>query len=183
LFPSAWKEDAKMTFAPEILQNEAVPYVCIPIRASLQQWDAVNQQLANVYAWLDERDIAPAGAPFYRYRVIGGDAQPWELDVAVPVATAVSGDERVASDELPSGTYAVHTHHGHPDGLFEAGRLMLEWAERTGHQWDVRDESGEQIWGGRCEIFMTDPETEPDLNKWETRMVWRLRDSDPEVSD
>lgn len=171
-----------MTFAPEILENEAVPYVCIPIRATLQQWGAVNQQLAEVFVWLKEREIAPAGAPFYRYRVIGSDTQPYELDVAVPVPTAVTGDEHVASDELPSGTYAVHTYHGHPDGLPELDTRMLDWAERTGHQWDVRDESGEQIWGGRCEMFMTDPESEPDPNNWQIRMMWRLRDSESTIS-
>ena len=51
----------------------------------------------EVYRWLASKGLKPAGAPLWRYRVIDMAAK-LEIDVAVPVAAAVIGDNRVIAD-------------------------------------------------------------------------------------
>jgi hypothetical protein len=31
-------------------------------------------------------------------------------------------------------------------------------------------------WGGRLEIYLTDPDQEPDMSKWQTQLAFRLAD-------
>jgi len=70
-----------------------------------------------------------------------------EIDVAVPVARAVSGDKEVTADALPAGYYATVLHNGHPKGLQQATAALLAWAEENGIQWQM---DGKR-WAGRVE--------------------------------
>lgn len=102
-----------------------------------------------------------------------------EVEAGAPVTVAVEGDGRVISGVLPAGRYATVLHVGHPDGLVNATQELLDWAAGQGLTWDVSpdeaDEAGER-WGCRLEIYLTDPTEEPDMNKWETRLAFRLAD-------
>ncbi len=37
---------------------------------------------------------------------------------------------------------------------------------------------GQWRWAGRFEFYLTDPNEEPDPNKWEIDLAWKLRDKD-----
>jgi len=144
------------------------PYVSIPIRASLSEWGSVNALVPEVFGWLASRDIAPAGALFYRYRVVGSMDEKFDVEVGVPVAAVVEGDGRVLAGAKPAGRYAVRVHHGHPDSISETHLALLAWTEEQGFP-AVRD--GE-AWGGVFESYRTDPEVEPDPAKWETELAF-----------
>ncbi len=36
--------------------------------------------------------------------------------------------------------------------------------------------SGGERWGSRLEIYLTDPNEEPDMSKWQTQLAFRLAD-------
>jgi hypothetical protein len=43
--------------------------------------------------------------------------------------------------------------------------------------WDVSPgDNGEERWVSRLEFYLTDPSQEPDMNKWETQLAFRLSD-------
>jgi effector-binding domain-containing protein len=101
-------------------------------------------------------------------------ARKLEVDVAVPVAAAVDGDDRVVSGVLPAGRYATLTHVGHPSELAGVTKTLLDWAAGEGLTWDMSlGENGER-WGARLEIYLTDPSEEPDMGKWVTELAFRL---------
>lgn len=152
----------------EFEQRDAQPYVAIAARATLREWGSVNALVPEVYGWLAERHIPPAGALFYRHRVVGGLDEKFEVEVGVPVAVPVEGDGRVVAGGKPAGRYAVRVHRGHPDGIAEVHRDLVAWATGQGHP-PARD--GE-VWSGMFESYLTDPAVEPDANKWETELAY-----------
>jgi effector-binding domain-containing protein len=129
----------------------------------------------EVFAWLGARGLAPADAPFFRYNVIdmAGELQ---VDVGVPVAAPVDGDEHVVAGVLPAGRYATVTHEGHPAELYGVTEALLGWAREQGLAWDMSPGEEGEHWGSRVEFYRTNPAEEPDMNKWVTQLAFRLAD-------
>jgi effector-binding domain-containing protein len=161
-----------MKTEPQIVQRAEQPYVAIKASVTMESISAVLPSLhPEMFAWLDAHGVRPAGAPFSKYNVI--DMQrAVEIEVGIPVAEAVAGDQRVLPGVLPAGTYARTIYTGHPSGLVDATAALLEWAARQGLPWDVSDTPHGQRWGCRLEVYDTDPREEPDLDKWETQLVF-----------
>jgi effector-binding domain-containing protein len=148
------------------------PYAAIPVKVSMDELGAVVPPLTGqVFDWLADRGIRPAGPPFWRYVVVDMDAD-LELETGVAVASAVDGDERIRTGVLPGGRYATVVHKGHPDTLVSATRDLLDWAAQRGLEWDANGKA----WGCRLEEYLSDPAEVPDMSQWETRLAFRLRD-------
>jgi effector-binding domain-containing protein len=73
---------------------------------------------------------------------------------------------------LPAGRYATVLHTGHPETLESATRELLEWAAERDLEWDANGNR----WGCRLEEYLSDPAKVPDMNQWQTRLAFRLRD-------
>jgi effector-binding domain-containing protein len=82
----------------------------------------------------------------------------------------------VVTGVLPAGRYAEVLHVGHPDGLAEATRALLDWADGEGLTFDVTADGDGERWGCRLENYLTDPAEEPDMTKWHTQLAFRLAD-------
>lgn len=97
-----------------------------------------------------------------------------EMEVGVPVADAVAGDDPVLAGVLPAGRYVTMRHVGHPDGLFQATGRLLEWGRQQGVRWDASDD--QRRWGVRIESYEDDLDEQPDMTKWRTELRFRLAD-------
>jgi effector-binding domain-containing protein len=164
-----------MSSAPEIVDRAEQPYVAIRERVTMAGIGGLGERFGEVFAWLGARGLVPAGAPFFRYKVIDM-ARELEIDVGVPVAAAVDGDGRVASGVVPAGKYATLTHVGSPGGLVRATETLMDWAAAQGLRWDMSPGDNGERWAGRLEIYLTDPGQEPDTSKWRTELAFRLAD-------
>jgi effector-binding domain-containing protein len=157
-----------------VVERPAQPYVAIRAQVTMQTIGAILPELhPGVFAWLRERDIPPAGPPFWKYNVIDMD-RGLEVEVGVPVAAAVDGDDRVLAGVLAPGRYATLWYTGHPDGLLGATASLLKWADEQNLAWDVRQTPKGERWAARLEIYETDPAVEPDMTKWTTQLAFRL---------
>jgi effector-binding domain-containing protein len=160
----------------EVIERAAQPYVAIKSQVTMQTLGMVLPELApRVFGWLGEQGISPAGAPFWKYNVVDMD-RGLEVEVGVPVAAAVDGDDLVQAGVLAPGRYATIRYTGHPDGLLGATASLLKWAKEHNLTWDVRQAPDGERWGARLEIYETDPVTEPDMSKWTTQLAFRLAD-------
>lgn len=159
---------------PRIETRTEQPYVAITESVTM---DAIGQLLpplvGEVFGWLDAHDLAPAGDVFWKYNVVDMDRE-LEVEVGIPVATAVAGDDRVRPGVLPAGRYATVTHIGPYPGLVDATARLLDWARQQGLMWDrsERDGGGER-WGARLEFYLNDPDEVP-ADKLETVLAFRL---------
>jgi effector-binding domain-containing protein len=94
------------------------------------------------------------------------------MEIGFPVDDLHHGEGEIVTGVLPAGRYAGVTHHGHPDGLLGATRDLLAWADEQGLEWDAH---GNQ-WAARLEIYKSDPREVPDMNDWETELLFKLKD-------
>jgi effector-binding domain-containing protein len=161
---------------PIVAERPAQPYVAIRAQATMPTMAGILVPLGpQVYAWLGERNIPPAGPPFWKYNVIDME-RLLEVEVGVPIAAPADGDERVLAGVLPAGRYATLRHTGHPDELLGVTASLHEWAGREGLTWDVTETPDGERWAARLEIYETDPAVEPDMTKWTTQLAFRLAD-------
>jgi effector-binding domain-containing protein len=159
--------------APEIVTRAEQPYAAIRARVTMAELGGLGTRLGEVFGWLGAHGLAPAGAPFFRYNVIDMAAE-LEVEAGVPVASVSEGDDHVRTGILPAGQYATVTHVGHPGELTEVTRELLEWAAGQGLEWDMAPGDTGERWGCRLEIYLTDPDEEPDMTKWTTQLMFRL---------
>ncbi len=161
---------------PSVEQRAAQPYVGIPESITMSTFDKVVQRLDQLAIWMAAQGVEPSGPPFIRYRVIDMDRELL-VEAGVPVGEPVAGDGDVVAGMLPAGRYATVTHTGHPDELIGVTGDLLAWAERAGLDFDRWDDPRGDAWACRVESYLTDPDEEPDMTKWETTLFFRLADT------
>jgi effector-binding domain-containing protein len=158
-----------------IEERAAQPYVAVRRTITMQTFPEVADRLPGLFGWLAERGAAPAGAPFFRYLVIDMEGE-LDVEAGVPVAAPVDGDGEVLAGVLPAGRYATLTHTGHPDELIAVTGAFLDEGTARGLSWDATETERGTRWGCRLEVLLTNPAEQPDMNKWETQLVFRLAD-------
>jgi effector-binding domain-containing protein len=99
-----------------------------------------------------------------------------EVEAGVPVVAPVQPDGDVVAGVLPAGRYATVLHVGHPGELVAATGALLDWGAAEDLKWDTAPGADGERWAGRLEIYLTDPQQEPDMSKWETVLAFRLAD-------
>jgi effector-binding domain-containing protein len=149
-------------------------YAAIRTEVSMDGFgDLLGLLWGEVFGWLGVRGVDPAGPPLIRYNVIDMEGA-MEIEVGVPVAARIEGDDRVTGGVLPAGRYAVLSYFGDYSGLVEANAALQDWAAAEGLEFDQRSTGRGDAFGGRVESYPTDPEQEPDPSKWQTDVAYRL---------
>ncbi|MET7283242.1 GyrI-like domain-containing protein [Kribbella sp. NPDC005582] len=155
---------------PEIVELAERPYVALRGTVPMDGISAFADRMHEVIGWLAAREIAPNDAPFFRYEQIDMDAG-LVMEIGFPVDDVHAGEGEIVTGVLPAGRYATATHHGHPEGLMNATRELLEWAEAEGLEWDVDGDK----WASRLEIYRSDPREVPDMADWDTELQFKLK--------
>ena len=164
-----------MMTQPKLEQRNAQHYVGIRTRVPMKKFKKIIPELlGELFAWLEKRGVRPAGAPFMRFHVIDMQAD-MDIEMGIPVPTALSGDGRVTPGTLPAGLYASLIYTGVKNGIKGNGAL-LDWATAQGLVWDRWDDEHGDAFGARIESYLTNPDEEPDQKKWETEVAIRLAD-------
>jgi effector-binding domain-containing protein len=166
-----------MISEPTITERGELGYLGIRTLATIPELPQVIPQLhEEVYSWLEQQGVEPAGAPFIRYHVINMETK-LDIEIGVPVAGAVAGNGRIASGTLPAGRYASVLYTGDYSGLMHANSVLIGWARDNGVAWDNWQTEQGDAFGSRIEIYITDPGNEPDPSRWETEVAIKLADS------
>jgi DNA gyrase inhibitor GyrI len=93
-------------------------------------------------------------------------ARNLEVEAGCTVAEPVTGDGRLVAGTLLAGRYATLRHVCHPSTLMAATAGLRDWVAAKGLKWDMAPSASGERWGARLEIYLTDPETEPDMTRW-----------------
>ncbi len=159
---------------PKLEDRDVQHYVGIRSQVTMQELPTAMDQLGEVFTWLESKGVTPTGAPFIRYLVIDMEAK-LEIDVALPVASAMTGESHMIADVLPAGRYVTLLYAGDYSTLVGVVAELLAWAEKQGLVWDKWPvhPSGEG-WRARIETYLTNPAEEPDPQKWQTELVFLL---------
>ena len=169
-----------MLSEPTIVEHASQPYLAIRMVVPMTEIRGAADTLpAELAAWMQAHGIAPAGAPFFKYNVIGSEGL--ELEWGAPTKPPgksghVEGDNRVHAGVLPAGRYATLVHTGPYGGLRDATAALLKWVADHHHRLDVRKTRAGEKFGGRFEVYLTDPRQQPDAAQWRTAIAIRLAD-------
>jgi effector-binding domain-containing protein len=167
-----------MLTEPAIVDRRAQPYAAVRASVSMEGGEFaafLDEAWPAVFARLGSLGVEPAGPPFIRYHIINMQTK-LQIEVGVPVSTAIDGDGRVKPGIVPAGRFATLTYTGHYDGLMGANEALQLWAEDQGLRWDMRESPDGEEWGARLELYLTDPEAEPNPDNWRTEVAYRLAD-------
>jgi effector-binding domain-containing protein len=160
-----------------IEQRAAQPYAGIRMRIRMDGFPAAaDTTIPELFGWLAEQGISPAGPPFIRYYVIDMAAE-LDIEFGLPVLAGAQGDGRVLPGELPAGRYVSLRHVGPYDGLIASHAALQAWAREHGIAFDSWDTDRGQAWRCRVEHYPTDPAAEPDTAKWEVDIAYLASES------
>ncbi|HEU5100539.1 MAG TPA: GyrI-like domain-containing protein [Roseiflexaceae bacterium] len=163
-----------MISKPKLEQRGDQHYVGIRTQVPSSKFKKIIPQfLDELFAWLGKQGVQPVGAPFMRYHVINM-AGNMDVELGVPVDSALAGDQRVRPGVIPAGRYAALVYSG-VTGI-AGNKALIEWANKNGIKWDRWDDPNGDAFRSRIEYFLTDPAEQPDRNKWETEVAIRVAD-------
>ncbi len=165
-----------MSHEPQIQPRDAQPYAGVRVRVTMDGISAaVDEAFPELFGWLAEHAVAPAGPPFIRYLVIDMAAE-LEIELGVPADVTVDPDGgRVRAGLLPGGRYVVLRHVGPYDGLVASNAALQEWARQQGVMLDSWDTDAGTAWRSRVEHYLTNPADEPDPAKQEVDVAYLTR--------
>jgi effector-binding domain-containing protein len=156
---------------PTIVTREEQPYVALRGKVAMDGIAAFAERMEEVTSWMAARNVLPVDEPFFKYDEVDMDAG-LVLEIGYPTDDRHSGEGEIVAGVLPAGRYVSMTHHGHPAQLAEATGELLAWAKQQELEFDVNGTS----WRCRLEIYKSDPREVPDMNLWETELLFKLRD-------
>jgi len=165
-----------MMTLPENVELPERPYIYVPFTVRMDQMQQpADQGFPQLFDYLARHGLKPAGAPFYNYRRINmEDTLDVEAGIAVEAPAAEEGS--VKAGTLPGGRFMTVTWHGHPDQLITVTGVLIGWSRLTNQPLDQRTEGADDYFACRLELYETEPDVEPDMKKWETRLEFKLKD-------
>jgi effector-binding domain-containing protein len=168
-----------MANAPMLESRHAQPYLGIHLRADGEAdfRKAADTGFPELFGWLQQHGIAPAGAPMIRYRALDAHGFPTDFEVGAPVAEPVGASGRIAARELPAGDYAVLVHvgpynHDEVPDLHAARERLLAWAQNEGLELAREERRGAVTFAACIESYLKGALEEPDWTKWETELAY-----------
>jgi effector-binding domain-containing protein len=163
---------------PQIEQRDALPYLAIRSHLTNGIRTVVDRTFPQLFAWLGQHGVEPAGPPFIRFREVDHDGEPLDIEVAAPISEGADppADDTVRADTLPAGRYATLIHNGpyrHDDvpDLVDAQAALRSWTEQNGIITGRPSGRGTQL--ACCvEHYRIGPPMEQDWTKWETELAY-----------
>jgi len=153
------------TIITKIIQPQPTASIRIQV-PRLQMGNILEQILLEVWTYLEQQRIQPAGPAFTRYHRFADDLV--DLEAGLPIAHALAvaqNGQRVIAGELPGGEVASTWHAGPYDTLGKAYTALGAWMA------EQQRRAAALPW----EVYWTDPEEVPDQSLWRTEVVWLLQ--------
>ncbi|HZV63498.1 MAG TPA: GyrI-like domain-containing protein [Telluria sp.] len=140
-------------------QRTAVIHLTVPASEIRKvMGPAVNELMAVLAA----QGIEPFGPRFSHHLKMPGAV--FDLEIGVPVATAVAPAGTVTGGELPAAAVARTVYHGGMEGLGAAWGELGAWVAANGRQ------TRSYLW----EYYVVGPDNNPDPAAWKTELNWPL---------
>ena len=104
--------------------------------------------------------ISPVGEPFAYY--VSAPTTTVQLEAGFPTAAPCAPKGEVVPSELPGGSIATGTHIGPYETMVDTYQQLTTWISAEGLVPE----------GSMWEIYLSDPQQEPDPTKWRTQVFW-----------
>lgn len=153
-----------MSYQTQLRHLEPQPVMSVREKVTFQELsNKLGEFVGEVFGYLQQQGVEPAGPPFSRYHGLEGDRI--DLEAGLPVAKALPGSGRVKPGELPGGPVISAVHTGSYDTLPQAGEALQSWAA----------EHGRVVAGANWESYLVAPGHNADPSSWKTEVFKPLR--------
>ena len=165
-----------MLTLPEVFDRATQSYAFMKFTVSMDQMQKPAMEgFPAIFSLLAEQGIAPAGPAFYNYRRIDM-AATLDVEAGVPVEKPGESNGDILFGTLPAGRFVGLTWHGHPDKLEPVTAMLIGWTRLMQLPFDMKERADGDHFACRLEIYESDPDEEPDMDKWVTHLAFKLRD-------
>jgi effector-binding domain-containing protein len=123
--------------------------------------DRIGEGFGALFAYLGPRAGQTTGV-FARYYTMSETNAV--MDTGVMLAAPVAGEGNITAGEIAEGDAAVTTHVGPYETVAAAYEAVQAWIAAN-HR---------TVAGAPLEVYLTDPETEPDPAKWRTEVIFPI---------
>jgi effector-binding domain-containing protein len=163
-----------MVSEPRVYERPDEHYMGIRVQTPFKgMFTVIDKHLfKELRAWMEQEGVEPAGQPFFRYYIINMEGE-MDVEVGIPVATALPGNGRVCPAVLPGGRYASLVYIG--TGYTGSGALT-RWAIENGLAFDEWAVPNGMAYRARYERYLSDPKIQPLKSKWECEVAVKLVD-------
>ncbi|MDV8008687.1 GyrI-like domain-containing protein [Rhodococcus sp. IEGM 1318] len=149
-----------------IVENSVQPTAGIREQVPLSELsEFFSRAFAGTLAALHARGVHPSGPPFGKY--FGRPTDVVDVEAGFPVSVAITPVGNVVPGALPGGKAVEAVHVGPYDAMART------YAELERYCADARLIPSAVMW----ESYLSDPEAEPDPEKWRTRICWPIDES------
>ena len=127
--------------------------------------DMLGRSYGAIVSYVNEKGLQMSAPPFaiYHYWPMSGKGEA-DVEAAIPIAEPEAGNDVVNGTIFPGGNIVVAYFYGPFEATEQAHTALHKWAEENGKT------LGEVPW----EVYVTDPQNEPDPAKWLTLVCYRV---------
>ena len=164
-----------MKFAePQVVMYAKQSYVAVRRAVKIPFTKAMREAEGKLFQAVEEQKIPVLGPVFFKYNIV--KMPELEIEFGIVTDGPVAGDGELVSGELPAGCYAELVYLGPYTRLIKANAALIAWAQANGHAFDVQSQADGDHFAARVEFYTNGSEDEPDPNKLETIIAFKLRD-------
>lgn len=138
----------------EVLITEETPQLIAATRihTSLSQiGNDIGTGFGSLMHTLEKEQVPASGPPLIVFHHLIDEETDGDVEICVPVGSAITGDSDVYGRELEGGTMASTVHRGPYEEITAAYHTLTGWISEQGHE----------ITGPPREIYLNDPQTVP----------------------
>jgi len=133
----------------------------VPLHCNVNDISTVmGEAFAKVFAAVTSSGGVPVGPVFSRYFDFGDETVDFEAGIVV--TAPFRGDGEVRASTIGDCEAAVTVHVGPYDTLSSTYEALQAWIKTQGRT------PATAMW----EVYLTDPDQEPDPSKWRTEVYW-----------
>ena len=148
-----------------LVRRETMPWTDLDARGP-----ALHSEVRDYISRIGTPETGP---PFFRYDLIDM-AGNMGMAFGFPVPRGTRGEGDILAQTHPAGRYISVVHNGHPDELYDATVMLIEWAKVRGIRWDMEETPEGDRFAARMEFYRS-PDGVP-KDDWETEIRIRVAD-------
>ena len=118
----------------EVVLKQVAAQRVAAIRDVLPAYADVSRLFGELFGFLGQSRVAPAGPPCTTYHDPEHRERDVDAEVAVPIAAALPEHGRVKVKELPGATVASVLHHGDYQSIGPAYGALMQWIGANGYR-------------------------------------------------
>lgn len=146
-----------------IVELSEQPTACIrETRQMSELHEFFHRAFSGIPAAVAQQGAQVVGPPYALYR--GRISQEVDVEGGFPIAGSFTPTAEVGAGTLPAGRAVTTMHIGPYETLHESYARLEAYLHEQGLA------PADQVW----EVYLTDPQSEPDTSKWQTALFWPL---------